>query len=207
MATDWGQYDFYGVLDVDPNASLEEIEKAFSDRTSALNPDNKPKEQRRAAAIAFVTAEAARQVLSAQATRDSFNAKLKEVKEAESEKKKVEEKRKGKLQEQQTIEEDEKLKNASIRYESAKSALAEFYYDQLFKAARASRFDTVPSGTLVEWLNFERAESMRKSEQKGRRTLFRIGWEGFAGVQDMRKERSQETVRIVDELVQKFGLR
>jgi DnaJ-class molecular chaperone len=204
---DWEQYDFYRVLEVEPTASAEEIEKAFEARASTFNPDNKPQEQKRAAAMAFVVADAARQTLSDQRARDFFDAKLKGVKEADSEKTKVEEKRKGKLQEQQTIEEDEKLKRASVRYEAAKSALAEFYYDQLFKAARASKFTAVPSDTVVEWLSFERAESMRKSEQRGRRTSFRIGWEGFVGIQDMRKKRGQEIVGIVDELVTRFGLR
>jgi DnaJ-class molecular chaperone len=206
MAADWEQYDFYRVLGVEPEAGPPELQEAYRSLTSTLNPDAKPSEQKRAAAIAFITADAAVQVLSDTTSRNTYDSILKEVQKAQSEKEKIEASRAGKLQEQQSIEEDEQLKKAALKLESARSKLAEFYYEHLFKAARESRFGTVAPEKLVGWLSAERAESARKAEQEGRRLSFRIEMEGFAGVQEMRKMRSDEIVHIVDELVQKFQL-
>ncbi len=206
MATDWEKYNFYRILEVDPEAGAEEIAEAHRVRTSTLNPDAKPQEQKRAAAVAFIIADAALRVLSDERARNSYDSKLKEVEKAESEKEKIEASRRGKLQEQQSIEEDEKLKKAVLKFESARGALADFYYEKLFEAARNSRFDSVSPEKLSEWLSLERAESMRKAEEKGRRTSFRIDWQGYTSVQDMRKKRGEEIARIVVELTKKLQL-
>ncbi|MBI4830711.1 MAG: DnaJ domain-containing protein [Candidatus Lindowbacteria bacterium] len=128
MAAAWDQHNFYGILDVNSNAGEEEIKRAHANLTSTLNPDTKPEEQKRAAAIAFIIADAGLAVLLDKSTRSGFDAKLASTLKAESEKEKIETQRSGKLQEQQSVEEDEKLKSAVLRYESARKELADFYY-------------------------------------------------------------------------------
>jgi DnaJ-class molecular chaperone len=206
MANEWEQFDFYRILGVQSSVGDEEINKAHANLTSTLNPDAKPEEQRRAAAVAFVVADAAFAALSDKSLRSVFDTKVSEIQKAESDKEKIETQRKGKLQEQQSVEEDEKLKRAVLRYESAKKDLADFYYEHVFKAARNSHFETTSADKLLEWLSSERAESLRKAEQKGRKISFRIDWEGFDAVQNMRKKRSEEIVKIVDELVEGLQL-
>ncbi|MBI5115182.1 DnaJ domain-containing protein [Candidatus Poribacteria bacterium] len=206
MPNDWEQFDFYRVLDVPSNAGDEEIKNAHANLTSTLNPDAKPDEQKRAAAVAFVIADAAFAALSDKSIRGVFDAKVSEIQKAESERDKIETQRKGKLQEQQSVEEDEKLKRAMLRYDSAKKDLADFYYEHVFKAARNSHFETTSADKLLEWLSSERAESLRKAEQKGRKISFRIEWEGFGAVQSMRKKRSEEIVKIVDVLAERLQL-
>jgi hypothetical protein len=93
-----------------------------------------------------------------------------------------------------------------LRYEAARNALADFYYEQLFGSAKKSRLSSVPPEQLMEWLSSERAESMRKAESKERRMSFDIDWQSLTSVQDMRKRRSEETVRIVEKLVDRFHL-
>ena len=206
MATSWDQYNFYRVLTVDPEAAPEEIKNAYEALTATLNPDAKPEEQKRAAALAFTTAIAALQVLSDKQARATYDSKLKELQQAESEKEKIEAKRAGKLQEQQSIEEDEKLKKAALKSESARTALVDYYYEQILNAAKNSRFETVSPEKLMEWITSERSEMIRKAEQKGRRTSFRIDWQGFASVQDGRKKRAQETTQIINQLMERFHL-
>ena len=46
---DWEQHDFYKILEIEPDAGAEEIEEAHRRLASALSPDEKPQEQRRAA--------------------------------------------------------------------------------------------------------------------------------------------------------------
>ncbi len=203
---DWDQQDFYRLLRIDKEATPTEIEEAYANLTSALDPDSSPKEQKRANALAFITAHTARQTLLDQTKRTSYDAKLKEVQETEAEKEKIEAKRAGKLQEQQSIEEDEKLKKAALRYEAARNALSDFYYNQLFAAARQSSFETIEPEQLMGWLSAERAESLRKEEQKGRKISFRIDLSSFGGVQDMRKKRGDEIPAIIDELTRTFHL-
>jgi len=206
MTTDWDQYNLYRMLEVEPDATVDEIQEAHQRLTSTMDLDGKPDEQKRSAAIASVAANAALDMLSDEGSRNDYDEKMKEMQKAASAKEKIEARRRGKLQEQQSIEEDEKLKDAVLRYETAKTALADLYYERLFKAARNSRLGTVTPEKLLEWLSSERAESMRKAEAKGRRTSFGIDWEGFTSVQDMRKKRAEETVRIVQELAGRFGI-
>jgi hypothetical protein len=99
-----------------------------------------------------------------------------------------------------------KLQKAIVRYESAKSGLAEFYYDHLFDTAKKSTFKTVSPGKLMEWLGVERAEAMRKAEQRGRKTSFNIDWQGFADIQGARKKRIEEVAVLVEGLVEKLPL-
>ena len=206
MAADWDQYNFYKTLDLESDASVEEIRKAHQHLTSTINPDTTSDEQKKAAAMAFVAANAALEVLSSENSRNDYDARIKEVQKAASAKEKIEARRRGKLQEQQSIEEDERLKDAVLRYETARNALGDFFYEQLLRVARDSDLGSVEPEKLMEWLSSERSESMRKAESKGRRTSFSIDWQDFAGVQDMRKKRSEETVRIVGRLAEKLQL-
>ena len=206
MADDWDQYNLYKTLEVESDANVQEIESAHQRLVSRINPDSEPDEQKKAVAVAFVTVNAAFEVLADENSRSDYDAKIKEMQKTASAKEKIEAKRRGKLQEQQSIEEDEKLKSAVVRYETAKTVLADFFYEQLFKTARNSRLGSVQPEKLMEWLSSERAESMRKAEGRERSTSFDIDWQGFTGVQDMRKKRTEETVRIVEKLAERFQL-
>lgn len=206
MAADWERYSFYKVLEVEPGASADEIETAHQRLVSSLEPDAAPDGEKRAVAVAFIAAEAALEVLSDEKSRKALDARLNDVLKAASEKKKIETKRKGKLQEQQSIEDDVKLQTATAKLDSAIGALIDFYYDQMFKKARETRFEIITPEKLMEWLSSERAESAKASQLKGRRMSFGIDWRGFTSVQDKRKERGEEILAIVDELVAKFQL-
>lgn len=206
MITDWEHYNFYSALEIDSDAGADEIKKAHQLLTASLDPDAEPEEGKRSAALAFIVSDAALEALTDDESRKNYDAKLDEARKAASAREKLEAKRMGKLQEEQSIEEDAKFQKATLRSESAKSALADFYYDRLFKRAKDIRFDTIPNETLMEWLNAERAELIRKAEQKGRKTSFQIDWQGFANVQEKRKERSEEIARIVEGLVERFQL-
>ncbi len=194
MTADWEHYNFYRALEIDPDAGVDEVKKAHEQVTASLDPDAEPEKGKRSAALAFLAADAALEALSDAESRKDHDAKLEEAQKAASAKDKLEAKRKGKLQEEQSIEEDAKFQKATLRSESAKSALADFYYDRLFKRARDIRFDTIPNETLMEWLSSERAESIRKAEQKGRKTSFEIDWQGFderAGEAERAKPRNR----------------
>jgi len=206
VSQDTEQYNFYRALGVAPDAATEEIAEAHKQLVAAPEPDEKPDEQKRAAALARIIANAALDVLSDEKSRQDYNAKLEEFHKTASYKSKVEAKRAGKLQEEQSIEEDMKLQKATVNYEAARSALADFYYDRLFDEAKKSRFETIPQEKLMEWLSADRAEAVRKAEQKGRRASFRIDWQGFASVQDTRKKRTEEIAGLVEELVTKLPL-
>lgn len=206
MTADWEQYDFYRLLEVEHDAGPEEITKAHEQLISTLDPDKKPDEQKRATALARIVADAVLDVLSDEESRKTYNSRLEEAQKAASSRSKIESKRAGTLQEEQSLEEDVKLQKAIVRYESAKSALADFYYDRLFDTAKKSTFETVPKEKLMEWLGVERAEAMRKAEQKGRRTSFSIDWQGFVDIQSARKRRIEEMAVLVEELVEKLPL-
>ncbi len=206
MTTDWEQHDFYRLLEIEYSAGPEEVANAHERLASTLDPDKKPDEQKRATALARIVADAARDVLCDEESRKIYNSRLEEVQNAASSRAKIEAKRAGKLQEEQSIEEDVKLQKAVVRYESARSAFAEFYYDRLFDTAKKSAFQTVLRQTLLEWLGVERAEAMRKAEQKGRRTSFGIDWQGFLGIQEARKKRTEEITALVEDLVEKLPL-
>jgi curved DNA-binding protein CbpA len=197
-------FDFYRLLGVQPEAAEAEIIKAYDALIASLEPDKKPPEEKKEAALTVIAADAAREVLANAEQRKSFDAKLEEYKRAESEKDKIEARRAGKLQEQQSIEDDEKLKQVSLHLDAASEALADFYYEQLFAAAQKRSFETIPLEKLLEWLSLERAELLRRAEQKGRRIAFRIDWHGFEEVQEMRKKRGEEIGTIIDTLVQKL---
>ena len=206
MSQEPEQYNFYKVLEVVPDAATEDIAAAHSQLVAALEPDKKPDEQKRAAALAHIMANVALEVLSDEKLRQDYNAKLEEFQKTASYKSKVEAKRAGKLQEEQSIEEDRKLQKATVDYEAARTALADFYYDRLFDEAKKSAFKTIPREKLMEWLSAERAEATRKAEQKGRRASFRIDWQGFTSVQDTRKKRTEEIAGQVEEFVTKLPL-
>lgn len=206
MAGDWEQYSFHKILDVDPRADTDGIKSAHKALVSTLDPDTAPEEEKRAVALARLAADAALDALIDEESRKAFDARIDDVMKAASNKNKIETKRKGKLQEQQSMEEDEKLQKATEKFDSAISALSDFYYDRLFNRARKTRFDTITTENLMEWLGSERAESARASRQRGGRASFQIDWRGFAGVQDKRKERNEEIAQIVDGLVAKFQL-
>jgi hypothetical protein len=76
----------------------------------------------------------------------------------------------------------------------------------MFKTARESRFDTVTTDKLMEWLSSERAEAARSPQQRAGGTSFDIDWKGFTSVQDKRKERGEEIAKIVDDLLAEFDL-
>jgi DnaJ-class molecular chaperone len=193
-------YNFYRILRVQPEAGDAEIQRAHADLTAAIRLEDMPPEKAKEAALTLVAAEAARHALTNPAKRESFDAKLAEAQRAESEKEKIETKRAGKLQEQQSIEDDEKLKQVSLRLEAATEALADFYFEQLFAVAREGNIQSVPLDKLLEWLNSERMELLRKAEQKGRKVAFRIDWHGLGNVQEERKRRGEEIEAIVERL-------
>ena len=138
MTTDWEQHDFYKLLEVDRTAGPEEIAKAHEHVISALDPDTGPDEQKRETALARIVADAACDTLSDEGSRKAYNSRLEEAQEAASNREKIESRRAGKLQEEQSIEEDVKLQKAIVKYESAKDALADLYYDRLFDTAKKS---------------------------------------------------------------------
>jgi hypothetical protein len=200
------RYSFYRALTVERDAAKAEIAGAHEQAVSALEPAAGTDEQKRAVVLARIVADTAQAVLIDEESRALYDAKIAEAEKAESAKTKLESKRAGKLQEEQTIEEDVKLQKATVKYESALGALADFYYDRLFDAARETVFEAVPKEKVLEWLSAERAEAIRKAEQKGRKTSFRIDWEGFASVQDKRKTRGEEIAGIIENLVQELQL-
>ena len=206
MAADWERHSFYRILEVERGAKADDIKAAHESLVSVLDPDAAPEDEKKSAALARVAADAALDALSDGESRKECDARLDEILKAASKKKKIETKRKGTLQEQQSIEEDEKLQKATEKLDSAAASLADFYYDRTFKAARESRFDTVPADKLTEWLSSERAEAAGASRQKGGGTSFEIDWKGFTSVQDKRKERGEEIAKIVDELLAGFHL-
>jgi len=204
MQQGYNQHDFYGILSVQPEAGEPEIIKAHEALAASLDPDNKPAEEKKDAALNLLSADAARDVLLDSQKREEYDAKLIDVQKAQSEKEKIEAKRAGKLQEQQSIEEDEKLKQASLHLEAAQEILADFYYDHLFASARKRTFNSVPLEKVLEWLSSDRVELLRKAEQKGRRISFRIDWHGFGNIQEMRKQRGEQIGHIVGRLVDKL---
>lgn len=204
MGTNWEQHDFYRILQIDPEAGASEVERSHKELTSELDPDAKPEDQKKGAALAFVAIEAAYATLADEESRKSYNEKHKAMKKAQSAREKIESKRQGKLQEEQSIEEDERLKQAIQRYESAENAIVDFYYDRVLTAARESRFSAIPPEQVVKWLSSQREESARKSEQKGRRLSYQIDWDGFPSVQESRKGRSKEILHFIDELMETF---
>ena len=206
MAVDWEKYSFYKVLEVEPGARADEIEKAHKALVSTIEPDAAPDAEKMAAAIAFISAEAALETLSDEKSRSALDAKLDDTLKAASKKNKVEGSRKGKLQEQHSIEDDAKLQAATSNLDSAASALMDFYYERLFKKAKESRLKTVTTEKLMEWLSSERAESAKEFQPKGRKAAFQIDWRGFLSVQDRRKERGEEILEIVDGLVAKLQI-
>jgi DnaJ-class molecular chaperone len=206
VTTDWEQYNFYRILEVEPDAGADEMANAHRQLTSSLTPDSESEEQKKATALDLIVADAALDVLSDKQIRNEYDSRLGTAQKAASIKAKVESKRAGKAQEELSAEEDEKLQKATVKYETARDALADFYYERLFDRAKESRFETIPSEKLMEWLSAERAESIRKAEQKGRKTSFRIDWQGFANVQDTRKKRTGEIIGLIDELVEKLQI-
>ena len=206
MAEYWERYSFYGILEVDPNTKLEDIKTAHEGVGPELDPDSVPEEDRKKTALARLAADAALAALSDEESRKDCDAKLEAIKKAASGKKKIEAKRKGKLQDQQSIEEDEKLQKATERFDSAVGSLSEFYYDHLFAAAKESGFETLSPDTLMEWLSSDRAESAKSSQQRTGRASFAIDWRGFLSVQEMRKTRFEEIEDIVNELTVSFEL-
>jgi len=206
MTADWEKYSFYKILEVEPGAGAEEIKKAHERITSPLEPDAAPDEEKRTVSFALIAADAALEELKDDDSRKAYDAILDDILKAAANKKKIEGKRKGKLQEQQSIEDDVKLQKATAGLDSAIDALIDLYYDRLFKRARESSFDSIPADKLMEWLNSERAESQRASREKGRGTAFQIDWRDFASVQDGRKERGKKVLEIVEELVERFQL-
>ena len=206
MTADWEQYNFCRILEVAADARADEIKEAHRRLASSLNPDSKPEEEKRDTVLALIGVDAALETLSNEQLRLAFDARLAEMRKAASEKNKIETKRKGNLQEQQTIEEDEKLQKATLKYDSARDAFADFFYDRLFDTAKKSAFKTIAREKLMEWLSSERAESSRKAEEKGSTTSFRIDWSGFTSVQDMRKKRGSEALLVLDKLVEKLRL-
>jgi len=204
LGTHWEQHDFYRILQVDPEAGASEIEIAHKGLISELDPDAKPEDQKKAAALAYVAIEAAYATLADEKSRKSYNEKHKGLKKAESAREKIESRRQGKLQEEQSIEEDEKFKKAIQRHKSAENTIIDFYYDRVLTAARDSRFKTIPPEQVVKWLSSQREESARKSEQKGRRLSYQIDWDGFPSVQESRKKRSKEILHFIDELLETF---
>ena len=206
MAEDWERYSFYGILEVDPQTKVDEIKAAHEGVVPELDPDSAPEADRKKTALARLAADAALAALSDEESRKDCDAKLEAIKKAASGKKKIEAKRKGKLQDQQSIEEDEKLQKATERFDSAVGSLAEFYYDHLFAAAKESRFETLSADTLMEWLSSDRAEPAKSSQQRTGRASFVIDWRGFSSVQEMRKTRFKEIEDIIRELTTTFEL-
>ncbi len=206
MAADWERHSFYRILEVDRRATPDDIKAAHESLASTLDPDTAPDEDKRATALSRLAIDASLDALSDEKSRKECDARLDKILKAVSNKKKTETKRKGKLLEQHSMEEDEKLQKATEKLDSAAASLADFYYDRMFKTARESRFDTVPADKLMEWLSSERAEAAGSSQQRGGRTSFEIDWKGFTSVQDKRKERGEGIAKIVDELLAGFHL-
>ena len=206
MAEDWERYSFYRILEVDPQTNADEIKTAHEQIVSELDPDSASEEDQKKTALARLAADAALAALSDEESQKDCDARLEAIKKAASGKKKIEARRKGKLQDQQSIEEDEKLQKATERFDSAIGSLAELYYDHLFAVAKESSFETVSPDALMEWLSSDRAESGKSSQQRTGRTSFAIDWRGFSSVQEMRKTRFQEIEDIVMELTTTFEL-
>jgi hypothetical protein len=194
------------VLQIEPDAGTEEITRAHGQLTASLDPATQADEQKKDIALARVVADTALDVLSDEGIRKTYDEKLDELQKAVASKAKIESKRAGKLQEEQSVEEDTKLQKATVKYETARSALVDFYFDRLSDRARETEFEAIPQEKLMEWISAERAEAVRKAEQKGRRTSFRIDWEGFASVQDKRKGRGDDVTEIVERLVEELHL-
>lgn len=199
------QYNFYRVLGVQPGAIEPEILKAHETLAASVRLEDLSGENKKEAALTLVSAQAGRRVLTDKEKRELYDAKLNDAQKAEAEKEKIETKRAGKLQEQQSIEEDEKLKQVSLRVEGAMEALTDFYYEHVFAAAREENIRNVSLEKLLEWIGLERAELLRKSEQKGRRIAFRLDWTGLTNVQEMRRTRNEEIGTIVDRLVNRLA--
>ena len=204
MTEAWEKYSFYKILGIKRGADADAIKDAYRDLVASLDPAAAPEGEKKAVALARLTADAAFETLSDEKSKAECDARLEDLMEAASKKKRVESKRKGKLQEQQTIDEDEKLRKATEQLDTATSSLADLYYDRLFKSAKESKSESVTSEKLMEWLSSERAESARASQQRGGRLPFQIDWSGFTSVQDKRKERGDEIAQIVDELTAKL---
>lgn len=200
MTADWEQYSLYGALEIDAGANADDIKAAHERLASGLDPDTAPEEEKKGVALSRLAADAALDALSDEKAREECDARLDEMQKAASRKKKIESKRKGKQQEEQSVEEDEKLQKATERFDSARGSLVDFYFDRLFKAARQGRFETVPTERLMEWLSSERAEAAKSQQQSGGRVSFKIDWSGFTSIQDKRKERGEEISRLIDEL-------
>jgi DnaJ-class molecular chaperone len=91
MTADWERYNFYRTLEVEAHATVQEIENACRHLTSTIDPDGKPDERKREAAVGFVAANAALEVLSDEGSRRDYDEKIKEVQKAASAKEKIEE--------------------------------------------------------------------------------------------------------------------
>jgi DnaJ-class molecular chaperone len=206
VAEVWERYSFYRILEVNPNTNVDDIKAAHEQIVAELDPDSVPEDDRKKTALERLAADAALAVLSDDESQKDFDARIEAIKKTASAKKKVETRRKGKLQEQQSIEEDEKLQKATERFDAAIGSLVEFYYDRLFAAAKESSFRTASADTLMEWLSSDRAESARASQQRTGRISFVIDWRGFTSVQEMRKTRVGEIENIVNELTSTFEL-
>jgi len=204
MQKETDRYNFYRLLGVQPEANEQEIIQAHQDAVASLQPDSLSGEARKQAALELLSANTARHVLTDDEKRKLYDVKLKDFLKVESEREKIQAKRAGKLQEQQSIEDDERLKQISLRADAALESLADFYYEELFAVARVANIPSVSLDKLLEWISSERAEFMRQSEQKGRRMSFRIDWHGISNVQEMRKKRTEEIGNIIEGLVKQF---
>jgi DnaJ-class molecular chaperone len=204
MQKETDHYNFYRALGVQPQANDQEIIQAHQSAIASLQPDSLSGEERKRAALELLAANTARHVLTDSEKRKVYDVRLNDLLKVESEREKIQAKRAGKLQEQQSIEDDEKLKQISLRAEAALESLADFYYEELFAVAREGNIPSVSLDKLLEWISGERAEFMRQSEQKGRRVSFRIDLHGLSNVQEMRKKRTEEIGTIVEGLVKQF---
>lgn len=198
------KHNFYNILGIESGASVGDIEVGHKALTEPLDVDEKPEEEKRTAALAFLSVEAAFGVLSDVDARKDYDGKLKALNKAASSKEKIESALMGK--EEQSPQEEDRLQKAKERYRASAKELTDIYYEKMFAAAKEGSLETVDPEQLMEWIGDERAESERKAEQKGRRVSFNINWDGFASVQDKRKERSDEILKIVDDLVENLQL-
>lgn len=204
MQKETDRYNFYRVLGIQPQANEQEIVQAHQNAADSLRPDSLSGEERKRAALGLLAVNTAKHVLTDGEKRKLYDVRLNEFLKVESEREKIQTKRAGKLQEQQSIEDDERLKQISLRSEAALESLADFYYEELFAVARQGNIPSASLDKLLEWISSERAEFMRQSEQKGRRVSFRIDWHRLSNVQEMRKRRIENIGSIIEGLATQF---